>query len=96
MLGGGATPWANAAAAAGPPAEGHAWGCPKCRAENAAHYKFCLGCGAAQDSAGNRGNYAASAQSSSAQSSPVAVIIVVAVVLALAVAGGVAAFLLLH
>ena len=41
-------PIAQAWGAMAPQPGGRAWGCPACRHENAAHYQFCLGCGAAR------------------------------------------------
>ncbi len=87
----------------------HAWGCPQCRAENAAHYEFCLGCGAARAARGarregggapvERSNAYVGAPATSPSKSPV-VLIVVIVVIVLVVVGaalaGVAAMFLLR
>lgn len=84
------TPWASAAAAGG--SNGQAWVCPSCRAENAAHYKFCLGCGASRDSAPNAAAFEDVPRARTGNPLVIVIVAVVAVLLAV-IGGGIAMFL---
>jgi hypothetical protein len=81
----------------------HAWGCPQCRAENAAHYEFCLGCGAARREGGGapveRRNVYDGSPAASPPKSPVVLIVVIVVIVIVvfgAALAGVAAMFLVR
>lgn len=72
----------------------HAWICGACRHENAAHYKFCLGCGRDQSAGGEpmqaqRYGGSPAAAPVQARSSMWIVLLVVAILVGCAIVGGV-------